>query len=122
MRIPKPGRPSHHNNIQMLISRGRSKWSLLAWNDVKLHEEDNKSREAALARLTEDQIGNNTTRGTTPGLINPALGEKGGRIPNILPKRKSSGPRAAGKGHGGGNTQEKYKDKESTRAKEKVSN
>ena len=33
-----------------------------------------------LARLTPQQISNNTTRGLTPGLIDPGLGEAGGRI------------------------------------------
>lgn len=38
-------------------------------------------RDAVLNRLSQTQIANNTTRGLTPGLINPALGEAGGRVP-----------------------------------------
>lgn len=32
--------------------------------------------------LTPGQVAGNTTRGSTPGLIDPALGEAGGRIPD----------------------------------------
>ncbi len=34
--------------------------------------------------LTPAQIAGNTTRGSTPGLIDPALGEAGGRIPHPI--------------------------------------
>ncbi|KAL9605488.1 MAG: hypothetical protein Q9179_001329 [Wetmoreana sp. 5 TL-2023] len=112
MRIPRDGRGRHHNNLQMEISRNRSKWGLVSWLDIKLHEEDNKTREKALALLSPDQIRNNTTRGTTPGLINPELGEAGGRIPNPVQarKRKSASAKAEEGSHSGDEYQEERKD------------
>ncbi|KAL9009733.1 MAG: hypothetical protein Q9173_005263 [Seirophora scorigena] len=84
MRIHGPSRPSSHNIIQMHISRTRPKWGLLCWFTIVLHDEKNGARDEALRLLSDEQIKNNTTRGTTPGLIDPVLGEAGGRVP--LPK------------------------------------
>ncbi|KAI4178240.1 MAG: hypothetical protein LQ348_005653 [Seirophora lacunosa] len=84
MRIHGPSRPSSHNIIQMHISRNRPKWGLLCWFTIVLHDEKNGARDEALRRLSDKQIKNNTTRGTTPGFIDPVLGEAGGRVP--LPK------------------------------------
>ncbi|KAL8720704.1 MAG: hypothetical protein Q9225_002470 [Loekoesia sp. 1 TL-2023] len=113
MRIHGPSRPSSHNNIQMHISRNRSKWGMLSWFTITLHENENRAREEALKMLSTEQINNNTTRGITPGLKNPALGEAGGRVP--LPENLGGsirrGRRAPGKGRGGGNNQPKFKDK-----------
>ncbi|KAL8644729.1 MAG: hypothetical protein Q9210_007107 [Variospora velana] len=80
MRIHGPSRPSSHNIIQMHISRNRPKWGLLCWFAIALHDEKNGARDEALKMLSDEQINNNTTRGTTPGLIDPSLGEAGGRV------------------------------------------
>lgn len=123
MRIHGPSRPSSHNIIQMHISRNRPKWGLLSWFPITLHGEQNRAREEALGLLSDEQIRDNTTRGTTPGLINPALGEAGGRIPLPVSKVGAGirrGRRAPGKGHGGGNNQAKYKDKTPVRKTQTV--
>ncbi|KAL8728215.1 MAG: hypothetical protein Q9181_005422 [Wetmoreana brouardii] len=112
MRIYRDGRGRHHNNLQMEISRNRSKWGLVSWLDIKLHEEENQTREKALALLSADQIRNNTTRGTTPGLIHPELGEAGGRIPNPVQirKRKSARDKAEEGSHSDDKSQEECED------------
>lgn len=65
----------------MHISRNRPKWGLLCWFTIAIHNEKNGARDEALTMLSDEQINNNTTRGTTPGLIDPSLGEAGGRVP-----------------------------------------
>ena len=117
MRIHGPSRPSSHNNIQMHISRNRPKWAMVSWFHIALHEQSNRAREEALKMLTQVQIDGNTTRGSTPGLKDPALGEAGGRVPlpaNMgITSRRSR--RAPGKGHGGGNHQQRFKAKPTVR-------
>ncbi|KAI4123856.1 MAG: hypothetical protein LQ338_005078 [Usnochroma carphineum] len=121
MRIHGPSRPSSHNNIQMHISRNRPKWGMLCWFTIALHDNENRVRDKAMNLLSNKQISNNTTRGTTPGLINPALGEAGGRVSLKLSKMgagfRRRGRRAPGKGHGGGNNQERYRDRIARRSK-----
>ncbi|KAL8939900.1 MAG: hypothetical protein Q9211_002528 [Gyalolechia sp. 1 TL-2023] len=116
MRIHGPSRPSSHNNLQMNISRNRSKWGLVSWCTTLLHEKDNRTRQEALNALSNEQISNNTTRGTTPGLINPTLGEAGGRVPvpKNIGRTGRRGRRAPGVCRGGGNNQRKYQEKPSS--------
>ncbi|KAL8689951.1 MAG: hypothetical protein Q9218_004498, partial [Villophora microphyllina] len=110
MRIQGPEKPPA-NNIQMDLLRGREEWGLVTWFEISLHKEENKARDKALACLTKEQIRNNTSRGFTPGLINPALGEAGGRIPTTpyTPRIRRCKPQV--KARGGGNDQEESKDK-----------
>ncbi|KAL9016788.1 MAG: hypothetical protein Q9185_005875 [Variospora sp. 1 TL-2023] len=93
MRIHGPSRPSSHNIIQMHISRNRPKWGLLCWFTIALHHEKNGARDEALKMLSDEQINNNTTRGTTPGLIDPSLGEAGGRVPLPITEMGAGGLR-----------------------------
>lgn len=60
------------NCLQDHSRRARVKFSILSWrvNCTELQPATNK---AVLARLTQHQIDNRTTRGTTPGLIDPRL-------------------------------------------------
>lgn len=113
MRIHGPSRPLSHNNLQMNMSRNRSKWGLVSWCTISLHEKDNHARQDALNALSNEQINNNTTRGTTPGLKNPALGEAGGRVavPKHIGRTGRRARRAPGINHGGGNNQRKYQEK-----------
>ncbi|KAL9601188.1 MAG: hypothetical protein Q9219_002688 [cf. Caloplaca sp. 3 TL-2023] len=65
----------------MNISRHRPKWGMLSWVTTNLHAQDNHARDGAYKLLNPTQIANNTSRGITPGLINPDLGESAGRVP-----------------------------------------
>ena len=56
------------------------KFSMVSWH---LKGTRGKPRQAVLDTLTQWQRDNNTTRGSTPGLIDPALGEAPGN--RILP-------------------------------------
>ncbi|KAL8926696.1 MAG: hypothetical protein Q9208_002770 [Pyrenodesmia sp. 3 TL-2023] len=98
----------------MMTSRNRIIWGMIGWFPTTLHSNENSAHDKALTLLSPQQIRDNTSRGTTPGLIHPLLGEAGGRV--IMPKSnmgagKRRGPRAPGIRHGGGNHQEKYKAK-----------
>lgn len=66
------------NNINMMVGRGRDRYKILTW-DV---DERRKNHVDWLDQMTDQQKHHNTTRGLTPGLIDPALGEQpGNRIP-----------------------------------------
>ncbi|KAL8755240.1 MAG: hypothetical protein Q9184_004860, partial [Pyrenodesmia sp. 2 TL-2023] len=89
-------------------------WGMLGWFPTTLHSNEDSVHHKALALLSPQQIRDNTTRGTTPGLINPLLGEAAGRV--IMPDSKMGagkrrGQRAPGIRHGGGNHQQRYKEK-----------
>ena len=71
----------------------RPAWSMLAWQ-VTASAEQNDREQFVLERLTDAQKSANTTRGSTPGLINPALGEMAGNrvaLPDLV--RDKRGPR-----------------------------
>jgi len=67
-------------------------------------------RDAVLNQLSRAQTDSNTTRGLTPGLINPALGEVGGRIP--LPGEDNEGDEEQGNEEGQGNDELKGNDED----------
>ena len=50
---------------------------MLSWHTGSRQEATN---DAILRALSQEQVGANTTRGSTPGLIDPVLGRAGGRI------------------------------------------
>ena len=82
MRMERRNRPNE-NALNMLASRSmRPLYKMLSWHTKGRVATINTRRAAVLAQLTPAQIAANTTRGSTPGLINPALGEIGGRIPH----------------------------------------
>lgn len=71
----------------------RPAWRMLAWQVTAPGEENNREQ-FVLERLTDAQKSSNTTRGSTPGLINPALGEIAGNriaLPDLV--RDKRGPR-----------------------------
>lgn len=83
------------NALQQRSVRFRQIFGLLAWDSG-----NKRSRELEkdlLQRMRDKGIdpAANSTRGITPGLINPALGEAGGRIP--LPKSGSHGKHGVSK-------------------------
>ena len=61
---------------------------MLSWHVKAVHDKDNASRDAVLKLLTREQISANTTRGTTPGLVDPNLGVFSASIPH--PPEKSA--------------------------------
>ncbi|KAL8945792.1 MAG: hypothetical protein Q9222_007717 [Ikaeria aurantiellina] len=73
------------NSIEMLVSRSRKHLAIVAWEpqnpNLNRHRRQSKNQRNVQEKLTPWQIANNTTRGLTPGLRDPALGEAGGRIP-----------------------------------------
>ena len=59
------------NALQTRCSRGRVAFKMISWRE-RLRPA-NKSRDDVLRQLSAHQIANNTTRGSTPGIINPLL-------------------------------------------------
>ena len=64
--------------LRSRVSRPRVHFSMLSWFEAPSAE--HKTNDTVLKKLSLAQIQNNTTRGATPGLINPELGRAGGRI------------------------------------------
>lgn len=60
------------NAIQQRSGKSRERFSIISWR-VKVSGDGRDTQQCVLARLTQQQIRDNTTRGTTPGLINPLL-------------------------------------------------
>ena len=84
MRMEFYNRP-HDNTVQMRGTRYfRSTHNLIAWHKYsdfgRRHKRSGK-RETVLENLSAEQIAANTTRGTTPGLVNISLGNTGGFVP-----------------------------------------
>lgn len=65
----------------MFATRQRSEFGLVSWHPRGIGKLRKARHDKVVAKLTAAQKANNTTRGLTPGLINAALGEAGGRIP-----------------------------------------
>lgn len=81
MRMPLSERPPS-NTLQMRVARFlRDNHSLIAWHDTTNRTKPNASRTRVLRGLTDAQKRANTTRGSTPGLIDPRLGVEGGVVP-----------------------------------------
>lgn len=97
MRMPMTGlrarfatEAKFRNDINMRMTRGRKKWSMACWREPR--NGVTGPRDKLLRTLSAYQLQNNTTRGSTPGLIDTSLGEvQGNRIP--IPADKK--PRAA---------------------------
>lgn len=72
--------------LQQRVAKQRERFSILSWRD-KSTMVSPAPRELLLSKLTPRQIENNTTRGLTPGLIDPLLPDvPANRI--ALPKRR----------------------------------
>ncbi len=91
MRMPLEGRPSD-NSLNQDGVRNRPKYGLRSWFPKQVHQARNTRRDTVMAMLSPAQIAANTTRGTTPGLIDHILGEAGGRVPHPA-GRKGQGVR-----------------------------
>ena len=79
MRMPREGR-RRQNALNMESSRARARYNILSWHPTTDEMKDNELRQRVLSKLSPAQIARNTTRGTTPGLVNFTMGEAGGRI------------------------------------------
>lgn len=91
MRMPLEGRPDN-NSLNQNSGVKRAKYGMQSWFPKPVRQAQNSRRDTALTMLSNEQITANTTRGTTPGPINPAVGEAGGRI--LYPaRRKGEGVR-----------------------------
>jgi len=64
----------------------RPAFRMLSWQTTGRYAKSSTKDHAVLAFLSQDQVTNNTTRGSIPGLVNPFLGEANGRVP--LPAMK----------------------------------
>lgn len=97
--MPLSDRPSS-NTLQMRVSRFlRDSHSLIAWHDTStMSVKPSASRDRVLSGLTEAQKRANTTRGSTPGLINPSLGVGGGVVPYPILRRGKGQNRKLRKG------------------------
>ena len=60
----------------------RSRYHLISWHPTSDESKTNELQNKVVSRLTDEQKRANTTRGSTPGLIRPWLGEAGGRVPH----------------------------------------
>lgn len=103
MELPR----ANGNSLNQTSVRMRVRFCMLSWFAKTSPNKPNARRDQVLAMLTPNQINSGTTRGSTPGLINPGLGEAGGRI--LLPEvREGSGtyqPTRRPKAHSQSHTQ-----------------
>lgn len=69
----------------------RPAWRMISWHVKGVSAKENDRKQYVLDRLTHAQKNANTTRGSTPGLINPALGEVPGNriaLPELAIKKR----------------------------------
>lgn len=59
------------NTMNMDIARMRTRFNMLSWRDSRISK--SAKRDEVLARLNDQQKQANSTRGSTPGLIDPSL-------------------------------------------------
>ena len=81
------------NALQTRCSRGRAAFTMLSWRERTRISKVNKTRDEVLKQLSADQIANNTTRGSTPGIINPLLPDTpANRVPRGRTKSQPDSP------------------------------
>lgn len=71
----------------------RPAWKMISWQVTEPSVEQNRKKQFVLDRLSDAQKNANTTRGSTPGLIDPALGEIAGNriaLPNLVQTKRGS--------------------------------
>ena len=86
MRMEPLNRPTGNALQERLCRTWRPAFHMLAWHTIGRFAKGNAKHNAVIELLNQDQLDRNTTRGCTPGLKNPNLGEAGGRI--FLPEMK----------------------------------
>ena len=80
MRMDPAGRPHKWNTFQQRLGRMRPDFNVISWHSPR-DARSNVPTSVVLAKLQPWHVEMNTTRGLTPGLLVPELGEDGGRIP-----------------------------------------
>ncbi len=86
MRMEPLNRPTANALQERTCRTWRPAFHMLSWHIIGRYTKANDKYNAVVASLSQDQLNRNTTRGSTPGLVNPEYGEAGGRVP--LPKMK----------------------------------
>ncbi|MCJ1380159.1 hypothetical protein MMC17_003262 [Xylographa soralifera] len=83
-------RPSE-NALNSALQRVRLSYNVLSWHQIWRNIEGNKNRDKVIASLPMCAIEANSSRGHTPGLVIPWMGEDGGRIPHtfVRPHQRS---------------------------------
>ena len=90
------------NALQTRCSRGRAAFKMLSWRERPRTGRPNKTRDHVLNQLTADQIANNTTRGTTPGIVNPLLPDTpANRVSRTTQSQPSTPPAVQSDGQSG---------------------
>ncbi|KAL8905560.1 MAG: hypothetical protein Q9207_002550 [Kuettlingeria erythrocarpa] len=81
MRQQYPHRSAAPTNIQALVSHNRPVFRIAPWHPQQSRVLGVPSRGIEwLPEMSEEQRRRNTTRGLTPGLVDPRRGEEGGRV------------------------------------------
>ena len=88
MRMEPAGRPHKWNTFQQRLGRLRPDFNVISWHTTRTDPRANIPTANVLAKLSPWHFEMNTTRGLTPGLLVPELGEDGGRVP--LPNLEDS--------------------------------
>ena len=86
--------PKFINNLNNMCSRARERFSMISWREKSKQNKPNKIRDNVIQRLNQQQLNDNTTRGTTPGLVDPS-NASGPRIPVPVVKAGRSVKRPA---------------------------
>ena len=74
--------PGHGNTLSMRIGRMLDDYLIIStWHGTKDFVKPSEDQLKRLALLSDEARAKNSTRGFTPGLIDPSKGEEGGRIP-----------------------------------------
>ena len=81
MRMDPAGRPNRWNTFQQRLGRLRPDFYVISWHATRRNPNANVPTANVLAQLQPWHFEMNTTRGLTPGLLVPELGEDGGRVP-----------------------------------------
>ncbi|KAL8796518.1 MAG: hypothetical protein Q9195_001192 [Heterodermia aff. obscurata] len=81
MRMEPAGRPHRWNTFQQRLGRLRPDFNVVSWHTTRNDPSANIPTANVLSRLQPWHFEMNTTRGLTPGLLIPELGEDGGRVP-----------------------------------------
>ena len=81
MRMEPAGRPHKWNTFQQRLGRLRPDFNVISWHATRTDPHANVPTANVLAKLSPWHFEMNTTRGLTPGLLVPELGEDGGRVP-----------------------------------------
>ena len=81
MRMDPAGRPHKWNTFQQRLGRLRPDFNVISWHATRTDPQANIPTANVLAKLQPWHFEMNTTRGLTPGLLIPELGEDGGRVP-----------------------------------------